>query len=155
MTRTGTFSQIYIHIIFAVKGRHSLIHKDWEEELFRYISGIVKNKGQKMLAINGMPDHIHFLVGMKPSCSLSDLVREIKKSSNTFVKEKKPTKQQFEWQEGFGAFSCGHSSFGTVIEYIQNQKNHHLKKTFREEYTGFLETFAVDYKEEFLFEWNE
>jgi REP element-mobilizing transposase RayT len=155
MARTGTFSQIYIHIIFAVKGGHSLIHKDWEEELFRYITGIVQNKGQKMLAINGMPDHIHFLIGMKPSCPLSDLVREIKKSSNTFIKEKKLSNQDFEWQEGFGAFSTGHSSFGAVIEYIHNQKKHHLKKTFREEYTGLLETFAVDYKEEFLFEWIE
>ena len=153
MAHTGTFSQIYIHVIFAVKGRYSLIHKDWEEELYRYMTGIVQNKGQKMLAINGMPDHIHFLIGMKPSCSLSDLVREIKKSSNTFIKEKNFSSQKFEWQEGFGAFSYGHSSLGKGIEYIQNQKTHHVKKNFREEYTCLLNEFKVDYKDEFLFEW--
>ncbi len=100
----GTFSQIYIQVVFAVKSRDCLIHSSWEEELYKYISGIVKNKEQKMLAINGMPDHIHFLIGMRPSCCLSDLVREIKKSSNDFVKEKKFSKFKFQWQEGYGAF---------------------------------------------------
>ncbi len=104
----GTFYQIYIQIVFAVKGRNSLIQSEWEEELYKYISGIVRNKDQKLLAINGMPDHIHFLIGMKPSCCLSDLIREIKKSSNEFIKQKKFTKYQFEWQEGYGAFSYSH-----------------------------------------------
>lgn len=153
MARTGTFSQIYIHIIFAVKGRNSLIKKDWEEELYQYITGIVQNKGQKMLAINGMPDHLHFLIGMKPSCLLSDLVREIKKSTNDFVKEKKFLKQKFEWQEGYGAFSYSHSSFGRVIEYIHNQKKHHANRPFKEEYIGFLKKFDIGYKDEYLFEW--
>lgn len=100
----GTFSQIYIQVVFAVKGRESLIHSFWEEELYKYITGIVQNKGQKMLAINGMPDHIHFLIGMKPSCCLSDLVREIKKASNEFIKESKLSKYKFQWQVGYGAF---------------------------------------------------
>ena len=102
---SGTFSQIYIHVVFAVKGRNSLILSSWKEDLYKYITGIVQNKEQKMLAINGMPDHIHFLIGMKPSCSLSDLVREVKKSSNVFIKEKSFTKSKFEWQSGYGAFS--------------------------------------------------
>ena len=148
----GTFSQIYIHVIFAVKGRQSLIATPWEEELYKYITGIVQNKGQKMLVINGMPDHIHFLIGMKPSCCLSDLVREVKKSSNAFVKEKRFTKFRFEWQEGFGAFSYSDSSLDDVIQYIQNQKEHHRKRTFREEYIGFLKKFKIDFKEEFLFQ---
>jgi len=93
---SGTFSQIYIQVVFAVKGRDSLINSSWEEELYKYISGIAKNKEQKMLAINGMPDHIHFLIGMKPSCCLSDLVREIKKSTNGFINEKKFTKHKFQ-----------------------------------------------------------
>src|SRR5262245_57785280 len=88
----GTFSQIYIHVVFAVRGRESLIHHDWEERLYQYITGIVQKKEQKMLAINGMPDHIHFLIGMKPACSLSDLVREIKKSSNDLINENKLSK---------------------------------------------------------------
>ena len=151
----STFSQIYIQVVFAVKGRSSLINESWEEELYKYITGIVQNKGQKMLAINGMPDHIHFLIGMKPSCCLSDLVREIKKSSNDFIKEKKFTKFSFYWQEGFGAFSYSHSNFEVVIKYIMNQKKHHKKKSFKKEYIEFLEKFEIEFKDEYLFEWYE
>jgi len=149
----GTFSQIYIQVVFAVKGRDSLINATWEEELYKYISGIVKNKGQKMLAINVMPDHIHFLIGMKPSCCLSDLVREIKKSSNDFIKEKKFSKLKFQWQEGYGAFSYSHSNLDNVIKYIMNQKEHHKTKTFKEEYMQFLKRFEIEFKDEYLFEW--
>ena len=149
----GTFSQIYIQIVFAVKGRESLIHKSWEEELFKYITGIVRNKGQKMLSINGMPDHIHFLIGMKPSCCLSELVREIKKASNTFIKEKHFAKFKFEWQEGYGAFSYSHSNLDAVIRYIEKQKEHHKKNTFKEEYLEFLEKFNIEFKNEYLFDW--
>ncbi|HUH73962.1 MAG TPA: IS200/IS605 family transposase [Chitinophagales bacterium] len=151
----GTFSQIYIHIIFAVKGRDSLIKKEWEEELHKYITGIVQNKGQKMLAINGMPDHIHFFIGMKPSCCLSDLVREVKKSSNSFIKEKGFSKYKFEWQEGYGAFSYAHSALDKVIAYVNSQKEHHKIKSFKEEYKDFLIKFQVDYKDEYLFDWIE
>lgn len=151
----STYSQIYIHVVFAVKGRESLIHYSWEEELYKYISGIVKNKEQKMLAINGMPDHIHFLIGMKPSCCLSDLIREIKKSSNDFIREKKFCKHKFQWQEGYGAFSYSNSSINNVIEYIQNQKDHHKKKTFRDEYIDFLTKFEIQFKNEYLFQWIE
>lgn len=151
----GAFSQIYIQVVFAVKGRDSLIHKFWEEELYKYITGIVRNKEQKMLAINGMPDHLHFFIGMKPSCCLSDLVREIKKASNDFIKEKKFTKFKFQWQEGYGAFSYSHSNLDNVIKYIMNQKEHHKKKTFKEEYIEFLNKFEIEFKEEYLFEWIE
>ncbi len=149
----GTFSQIYIHVVFAVKGRESLIQPHWEEELYKYITGIVRNKDQKMLAINGMPDHIHFLIGMKPSCCLSDLVREIKKSSNEFVREKRFTKFKFQWQEGYGAFSYGHSALDNVIRYINHQKEHHKKQSFRDEYKEFLKKFEIEYKDEYLFDW--
>ncbi|HZK07662.1 MAG TPA: IS200/IS605 family transposase [Bacteroidales bacterium] len=150
---SGTFSQIYIQVVFAVKGRESLINVSWEEELYKYISGIVKNKGQKMLAINGMPDHIHFFIGMKPSCCLSDLVREIKKSSNEFIKEKRFVRFKFQWQEGYGAFSYSHSNLDAVINYIAKQKQHHKKKTFKEEYVEFLKRFQIEFKDEYLFEW--
>lgn len=149
----GTFSQIYIQIIFAVKYRQSLIHADWEEELYKYITGIITNKGQKLLAINGMPDHIHIFIGMRPSCCLSDLVREIKKASNDFIKEKKFTKFDFQRQDGYGAFSYSHSSLDNVIRYIENQKEHHRKKTFKEEYKEFLTLFQIEHKDEYLFEW--
>jgi REP element-mobilizing transposase RayT len=149
----GTFSQIYIHVVFAVKGRDSLIHKSWEEELYKYITGIVRNKEQKMLAINGMPDHLHFFIGMKPSCCLSDLIREIKKSSNDFIKEKKFSKFKFQWQEGYGAFSYSHSNMDNVIKYIVNQKEHHRNASFKVEYMEFLKKFEIEFKEEYLFEW--
>ena len=151
----GTYSQIYIQTIFAVKGRESSIGHHWEERLYKYITGIVQKKEQKLLAINGVPDHIHFLIGMRPSCCLSDLVREIKKSSNQFVKDNKFSKFKFAWQDGYGAFSYSHSQLDKVIAYILNQKEHHRKKTFREEYTGFLKKFNVEYDEKYLFEWIE
>ena len=151
----STYSQIYIQTIFAVKGRDGLIQPAWEERLYKYITGIVQNKGQKMLAINGIPNHIHFLIGMKPSCCLSDLVREIKKSSNEFINDNKLPKFKFNWQEGFGAFSYSHSQLDNVIAYIMNQKEHHKKKTFKEEYTDFLKQFNVEYDEQYLFEWYE
>ena len=149
----GTFSQIYIQIVFAVKGRDSLIHSSWEEELHKYITGIVQNKGQKMIAINGMPDHIHILIGIKPSCSISELVREIKKSSNEFIHEKKYSKFKFSWQEGYGVFSYNHSNLGSVVSYITNQKEHHKKTSFKDEYIAFLNKFEIDHKPEYLFEW--
>ncbi|KAB2878086.1 IS200/IS605 family transposase [bacterium] len=150
-----TFSQIYIHVIFSVKNRESLIQPQWENELYKYITGIVQNKQQKMLTINGMPDHIHFLIGMKPSCCLSDLIREIKKSTNKFIKEKGFTKLEFNWQEGFGAFSCSHSQLNTVIKYILNQKTHHKKRTFKEEYVELLTKFDIAYDEKYLFAWHD
>lgn len=151
----GTFSQIYIQIVFAVQNREAMISSSWEEELYKYISGIVRNKEQKMLAINGMPDHIHIFIGMKPSCCLSDLVREIKKSSTGFIKEKKLSKFKFNWQEGYGAFSYSHSQIDSVVKYIMNQKEHHKKQTFREEYLDFLQKFEIEFKDEYLFKWIE
>ena len=138
-----TYSQIYIQTIFAVQNRNALIQPAWEKELYKYITGIVQNKGQKMLSINGTSNHIHFFIGMKPTCCLSDLVREIKKSSNTFIKDKKFTSFNFKWQEGFGAFSYSHSQLTDVIQYIKNQKEHHKKRTFKEEYFAFLDALKV------------
>ncbi len=151
----GTFSQIYIQVVFAVKGRQSLVQTFWEAQLYKYITGIVQNKEQKMLAINGMPDHLHFLIGMRPSCCLADLVREVKKSSNVFINEKRFTSSPFQWQEGYGAFSYSHSALDNVIGYIAAQKLHHKKQTFKEEYLEFMRKFAIEHKSEYLFEWIE
>jgi putative transposase len=148
----STFSQIYIQVVFAVKGRQSLIHTQWEEQLYKYITGIVQNKGQKMLAINGMPDHIHFFIGMKPNCCLSDLVREIKKSTNEYIRQKKFS-PAFYWQEGFGTFSYSHSHINNVVQYIMGQKEHHNQKSFKEEYLEMLKKFDVQFEEAKLFEW--
>lgn len=151
----GTYSQIYIQIVFAVQGRRSLIQPEWEEHLYRYITGIITNKGQKLLAINGIPDHIHILIGMKPSCCLSDLVREIKKSSNEFIRLNGFCPDNFSWQEGFGAFSYSDSHLDRVIKYIHRQKAHHRIRSFRDEYIEQLKTYHVSYSNEYLFDWNE
>lgn len=149
----STFSQIYIQVVFAVKNRDALIDISWEERLYQYITGIVQNKGQKLLAISGMPDHLHFLIGMKPNCCLSDLVREIKKSSNNMITENKLSKFKFQWQEGYGAFSYSHSQIDNVVKYILNQKEHHKKQTFKAEYIDFLKKFEIEYEEKYLFDW--
>ena len=151
---SSTFYQIYMQVVFAVKGRQSLIRESWEEELYKYITGIVQNKNQKMLAINGMPDHIHFFIGMKPSCCLSDLVREVKKSSNDFIKDKKFC-NGFYWQDGYGAFSYSHSHLSNVINYIMNQKEHHKKQTFKEEYLNLLKKLEIKFEEQYLFDFLE
>lgn len=149
----NTFSQIYIQIVFAVKHRNAQIDPIWEEQLYKYITGIVQNKEQKMIAINGMPDHIHIFIGMKPTCCLSNLVQEIKKSSNTFIKDKDLSSKPFNWQEGFGAFSYSHSQIDSVYKYVMNQKEHHKKQTFKEEYIDFLKKFEVEYDDKYLFDW--
>jgi putative transposase len=149
----STYSQIYIQIVFAVKNRDSLIDISWEERLYQYITGIVQNKNQKMIAINGMPNHIHIFIGLKPNCCLSDLVREIKKSSNEFIAENKFTPHKFNWQEGYGAFSYSHSQIDNVFKYVMNQKEHHKKVTFKDEYIDFLKKFEITYDEKYLFDW--
>ena len=147
----NTYSQIFIQVVFAVKNRQSLIAQDHKEELYKYITGIVKNKGQKLLAINGMPDHIHILIGIKPSITISDLVRDIKANSSKFINEKGWSKFRFSWQEGFGAFSYGKSQLGDIINYIQNQEKHHETRSFREEYLEFLKKFEVSFDEKYIF----
>jgi putative transposase len=149
----STYSNIYIQIIFAVNGRESLIDPSWENELYKYITGIVQAKGNKMLAIDGMPDHIHFFIGMNPDCVLADLVREVKKCSNAYIKQNKFTKFRFSWQTGYGAFSYSKSQIDTVVKYILNQKEHHKKQTFKDEFISFLKQFEINYNEKYLFNW--
>ncbi|MFH6961115.1 IS200/IS605 family transposase [Flavobacterium plurextorum] len=148
----NTYSQLYIHIVFAVKGRQNLISKKSKDEIYKYITGIITHQKQKLIAINGMPDHIHILVGIKPNISISDLVRDIKSSSSKFINEQKWINGKFEWQTGFGAFSYGHSQLTSVIKYIENQEEHHKTKTFKEEYITFLKLFNIDFKNEFIFD---
>ena len=149
----GTFSQIYIHIVFAVKGRENLISKEWNAKLYKYIAGIIKGKGQKPIIINGMPDHVHAFVGLKPSIAISDLVRDIKNNSTNFINKNKFVRGKFSWQEGFGAFSYSQSQIRNVYEYIKNQEKHHKKNTFREEYLSLLKKFEIKYDEKYLFDW--
>ena len=152
---SSTFSQIYIQIVLAVRNRECVIHPSWAEELYKYITGIVKNKDQQLLAINGMPDHIHFLIRIRPSCSLSDLMREVKKSTNEYINERNFLKHKFYWQEGYGAFSYSQYEVDKIINYINNQKIHHLKTSFKAEYLSLLHDFQIGFKDEYLFEWIE
>jgi putative transposase len=151
----GTYSQIYIQVVFAVKGRENVISGDRKVELFKYISGIIKAKEQKPIIVNGMPDHVHAFIGLRPAMALSDLVRDIKNNSSNFINNNKWVKGRFSWQEGYGAFSYSHSQIDKVYNYILNQEEHHKKETFRQEYFNFLNAFAVEYDEKYLFEWYE
>ena len=146
-----TYSQIYIQIVFAVSGRQNLIRKQHKEELHKYISGIVSQRRQKLLAIHCMPDHTHMLIGLKPSMALSDLVRDVKNSSTNFINTKRWVIGRFGWQDGFGAFSYGHSQLTTILNYIRNQERHHARRTFREEYLQFLKKYEIEHDERYTF----
>ena len=146
------FSQIYIQTVFAVKNRKALIRPEWENELYKYTTGIVQERGNKLLAIGGMPDHIHILIGLKPAESLSDLVREIKKATNTYIKEQRFSKFAFDWQAGYGAFSYSRSHIDAVCKYILNQKEHHRHRSFQEEFFKILKDFEVEIGKKKMFD---
>ena len=148
---TNTCTQIYLHVVFAVEGRQNLIAPTHNDELQKYITGIVTAQKHKLIAINNMPDHLHLLIGLRPDAALSDLVRDVKAGSSKFVNEKHWLVGRFSWQEGFGAFSYSRSQLGTVIRYIENQPKHHAKKSFREEYLEMLEKFGVEYDPRYVF----
>ena len=151
----NTYTQIYLHVVFAVKHRDALISSSWKERLHKYITGIIQNQGQKLIAINTMSNHAHIFIGMKPDEALSDLVRDIKRNSTNFVNNEIRLHGKFGWQEGFGAFSYSHSQIGSVVNYILNQEEHHRRKTFREEYETMLKDFAVAYDDRYVFKWIE
>ena len=147
----NTYTQLYFHIVFAVKGRTNLINKDWQDDLYKYITGIVSNKEQKMMFINGMPDHVHLLIGTKPNCNLSDLLRDIKCNSSKWINKKQFIKGKFDWQTGFGAFTVSQSQLNKVINYIEHQEDHHRNKSFKEEYIDFLKAYNIDYNDDYIF----
>jgi putative transposase len=151
----GTFSQIYIQVVFAVKGRENLLQKTWRDDAFKYMAGIIKEKGQKPIIVNGVSDHVHLFIGLKPAMTLSDLVRDVKNNTTNFINDKKYLKGKFAWQEGYGAFSYAHSQLDSVYQYILNQEEHHKRKTFKEEYLDFLQKFEIEHDEKYLFEWIE
>ena len=151
----NTFSQIYIQIVFAVENRQSLIKPEFKEDLYKYITGIAKNQGQKLIAVNGVEDHVHILLGLKPTIALADLFRDIKSDSAAFINKRKLVRGRFNWQEGYGAFSYGHSQLNTVIRYIQNQERHHQKHSFRNEYMTLLRKFDIAFDNKYVFTFIE
>lgn len=147
----NTYTQIHIQAVFAVKHRAGLIQPQWKDELYKYITGIIHHQKHRLLAINGMPDHLHVFFGMRPVQSLSDLMQDIKGSSSKWINEKKFIQHKFEWQEGYGAFSYSKSQIGKVIAYIENQEKHHQKENFISEYKNFLRKFEIDYDDRYIF----
>ena len=148
----NTYTQLYIHLVFAVQFRHAMIPRDHKEEVHRYITGIVQQRSNKMLAVHCMPDHTHVLVGLHPSVAVSDLMRDIKAGSSGYITKAPWMKHKFNWQVGFGAFSVSRSRLDNTIAYIREQEKHHEKRTFREEYMAFLKEYEVPYEEQYLFE---
>jgi putative transposase len=151
----NTNTQLYIHIIFAVKGRERIIPKVHKEELQKYATGIITNRKHKLLAINFMSDHVHILIGYQPSQPLPDLIRDIKAITSKQINERDRIKGRFEWQEGYGAFSYSKSQIDEVVHYIQNQEKHHEKTSFKEEYLMTLQKYDIEYNEAYLFEFIE
>lgn len=147
----NTFTQIHIQIVIAVKYRKALIYPEWKERLHQYITGIVQNHKHKMLAINSMPDHLHFFFGMRPHQSVSDLMRMVSGDSSEWINKQKLTKEHFKWQGGYGAFSYRKSSVPCITRYIENQEKHHSKKSFLAEYTELLNEFGIEYNDQYLF----
>lgn len=148
----NTYTQIHIHAVFAVQNRQGLIGKQWKDELYKYITGIIQNNGHKVLQINGMPDHIHIFFGMRPTQSVSNLMKQVKQDSSKWINQRRLVLGKFSWQAGYGAFSYTKSDVDKVIHYIQNQEEHHKKLTFKEEYINLLTEFKIDYNDQYLFE---
>jgi putative transposase len=147
----NTYSQIYLQVVFAVQGRQNLIQPEFREEVQKCITGVVAERGQKLLAIYCKPDHTHLLVGLRPAIALSDLVRDLKNGSSNFINSKGWVLGRCCWQEGFGAFSYGHSQISDVICYIQAQPKHHARRSFRDEYLHLLQRFQINHEERFIF----
>ena len=146
-----TYTQIYIQYVFAVQNRLSLIKKNWNDDLYKYMTGIITKQGHKLYSIGGMPDHVHALVSMHPKQAPSDLMFEVKRSSSLWINNNRLVQGKFSWQEGFGAFSYGQSQISKVVEYIEKQETHHKKKTFREEYLALLKAFNIEFDERYIY----
>jgi len=146
----NTYTQIYLHIVFAVQNRISLIHPEWKNDLYKYITGIIQNNGHKLIAINGVSNHLHIAIGYKPNQLIPDLLQDIKASSSKWINEKRFIKGKFNWQAGYGAFSFSHSQIDAVVKYINNQEQHHKKKTFSEEYLEMLKKYNVRFDEKYI-----
>jgi len=146
----NTFTQIYIHFVFAVQNRASLIQPEWKDELYKYITGIVQKNGHKLIAINGTANHVHIIIGYKLHQLIPKLMQDVKGSSSKWINEKKFVRGKFSWQEGYGAFSYSHSQIDHVVRYINNQEKHHNKRTFREEYILLLKKFDIPFDEKYI-----
>lgn len=147
----NTYTQIHVQLVFAVRFRQALITKEYKSDLFKYMTGIIQHYEHKVLAINGVPDHVHILIGQRPTQALSELVQKVKANSSKWINEQRFVPGRFEWQSGFGAFSYSKSQVETVINYIRNQEEHHKHVRFLDEYQAFLNDFEIDYDGQYIF----
>ncbi|MGZ0015172.1 IS200/IS605 family transposase [Yeosuana sp. AK3] len=147
----NTYSEIIIHVVIAVKYKFGKINKKWKEGLIKTIKKVIKKNKHQPIAIDGMADHIHILIEIKPSQSLSDIIDDIKESSAHWINNNNLVKGTFEWQEGFGAFSHHTSQINKVVNYIKNQELQHTKNPFRDEYVSFLDVFDMEYDQKYIF----
>jgi putative transposase len=146
----NTYTQIYLQFVFAVQNRESLIHTSWKTDLYKYITGIIQNQDHKLLAINGVSNHIHVFINYKVHQSIPQLLQDIKGSSSGWINKNRLARGRFQWQQGYGAFSYSHSQIDNVIKYILNQEKHHEKQTFKEEYQQLLNEFQIDYDDRYV-----
>ncbi len=147
-----TYFKLHIQFVFAVRFRAALIQKSWKDDLHKYMTGIIQNNDHKMLQLNSMPDHIHFLIGMRPHQSIAALIQNVKTESSKWIKSQNFCRAKFAWQNGYAAFSYSKSHVNNVIRYIQNQEIHHQKIGFLDEYKRMLKLFDVEYEEKYLFQ---
>ncbi|AWK03500.1 IS200/IS605 family transposase [Flavobacterium crocinum] len=148
----NTYHQIYIQVVFAVKYRDALIEEKWRSKLLGVIGNLINETGCKTIIVNGVEDHVHCLLGLKPTITISELMKTVKAKSSKYINDNTLTKSKFSWQEGYGVFSYSQSQIDSVYKYIQNQNEHHKKQSFNEEYLNFLNKFSIQYDENFIFE---
>ncbi|MGH7142999.1 MAG: IS200/IS605 family transposase [Planctomycetota bacterium] len=146
----ATFTQIVYHVVFAAKDRRPVFHKENREELFRYLTGVLKRRQSLLFVINGVEDHLHILTTLHPSVALADLVKDLKVSSSGWIKRKQLFPGFKGWQDGFAAFTCSARERKNVIRYIENQEEHHRRRTFREEFVAMLKLAGVEYDDRYL-----
>ena len=148
----NTYHQIYLHTVFAVKYRNAVLSKEWRNTIWGVIGNLVNECNCKTIIVNGVEDHVHCFVGLKPIVSVPELMKIVKGKSSKYINDNKLTNDHFEWQDGYGVFSYGQSQVDRVYKYIQNQEAHHKKQTFREEYLEFLKKFKIEYDEQYIFQ---
>jgi REP element-mobilizing transposase RayT len=153
--KPDTFTKLYVHCVFTPKGKNSMLTDSIREEVHKYIYGIIKEKKCFPVAINGTKDHIHILVGFPPTITISDLIRDIKRSSALFINEKLKSYIRFSWQEGYGAFTVGYRELDHVYKYILNQEKHHSNNSFKNEYIQILKNEDINFSSDYLFEFYE
>ncbi len=148
----NTYHQIYLQTVFAVKYRNAVLNKSWRPKIQGVLGNLINETGCKTIIVNGVEDHMHCFIGLKPVVSISELMKTVKAKSSKYINDHQLTRERFEWQEGYGVFSYSQSQVDQVYKYIESQEEHHKKQTFKEEYLEFLKHFKIEYDEQYIFQ---